>query len=573
MNYKEQKEKWLLSPQVDEESKKEINNMSDGELEDSFYRSLEFGTGGLRGVLGVGTNRMNVYTVRHATQGLANFIKSCGAAEIEKGVAISYDSRHCSKLFARETASVLGANGIKVFLSDSLRPVPELSFAVRYFSAAAGVMITASHNPKEYNGYKVYGSDGGQLPPESASVVLDYINKSDIFSDVLTEDFDSLKAKGLITEFGAEFDREFIDNVKKQQINPGIFEKAGDFKVVYTPLHGSGNVPVRMVLNEIGVKNLLLVESQVKPDGDFPTVVSPNPENKEALTLGIELAKKENADFVLGTDPDCDRVGVAVKDKNGDFVTLTGNMVGALLTNYILSCRKANGSLPSNGIVVKTIVTSYMADAICKDYGVAVENVLTGFKFIGEKMNQYEASGEYTYLLGFEESYGYLSGTHARDKDGVEGAMLITEMAAYYKAQGKNLYDALLDLYDKYGTYRERTLALTFMGIEGAEKIKNVMADIRSNPPKDIAGLKVKAISDYLSRERTDLETGKKTDITLPVSNVLLFELEGGAWLAARPSGTEPKIKFYIGTNEKTIDAAEKKIDEVIDFVNREFVK
>ena len=384
MNYKEQKEKWLLSPQVDEESKKEINNMSDGELEDSFYRSLEFGTGGLRGVLGVGTNRMNVYTVRHATQGLANFIKSCGAAEIEKGVAISYDSRHCSKLFARETASVLGANGIKVFLSDSLRPVPELSFAVRYFSAAAGVMITASHNPKEYNGYKVYGSDGGQLPPESASVVLDYINKTDIFSDVLTEDFDSLKAKGLITEFGAEFDREFIDNVKKQQINPGIFEKAGDFKVVYTPLHGSGNVPVRMVLNEIGVKNLLLVESQVKPDGDFPTVVSPNPENKEALTLGIELAKKENADFVLGTDPDCDRVGVAVKDKNGDFVTLTGNMVGALLTNYILSCRKANGSLPSNGIVVKTIVTSYMADAICKDYGVAVENVLTGFKFIGE---------------------------------------------------------------------------------------------------------------------------------------------------------------------------------------------
>ena len=573
MNYKEQKEKWLLSPQVDEESKKEINNMSDGELEDSFYRSLEFGTGGLRGVLGVGTNRMNVYTVRHATQGLANFIKSCGAAEIEKGVAISYDSRHCSKLFARETASVLGANGIKVFLSDSLRPVPELSFAVRYFSAAAGVMITASHNPKEYNGYKVYGSDGGQLPPESASVVLDYINKSDIFSDVLTEDFDSLKAKGLITEFGAEFDREFIDNVKKQQINPGIFEKAGDFKVVYTPLHGSGNVPVRMVLNEIGVKNLLLVESQVKPDGDFPTVVSPNPENKEALTLGIELAKKENADFVLGTDPDCDRVGVAVKDKNGDFVTLTGNMVGALLTNYILSCRKANGSLPSNGIVVKTIVTSYMADAICKDYGVAVENVLTGFKFIGEKMNQYEASGEYTYLLGFEESYGYLSGTHARDKDGVEGAMLITEMAAYYKAQGKNLYDALLDLYDKYGTYRERTLALTFKGIEGAEKIKNVMAGIRSNPPKDIAGLKVKAISDYLSRERTDLETGKKTDITLPVSNVLLFELEGGAWLAARPSGTEPKIKFYIGTNEKTIDAAEKKIDEVIDFVNREFVK
>ena len=573
MSFTEQKEKWLLSGKVDDETKKTIKNMSDSELEDSFYRSLEFGTGGLRGILGAGTNRMNIYTVRHATQGLANFIKSKGEAYMEKGVAISYDSRHCSALFACETASVLGANGIKVYLSDSLRPVPELSFAVRHFGAAAGVMITASHNPKEYNGYKVYGEDGGQLPPESAGIVLDFINKTDIFEGVKTADFTELEKNGVIVKFGAEFDREFIENVKKQQINPGIFEKAGDFKVVYTPLHGSGNVPVRMVLASIGVKNLLLVESQVKPDGDFPTVVSPNPENKEALTLAIQLAKKENADFVLGTDPDCDRVGVAVKNKDGEFVTLTGNMVGALLTHYILSCRKANGTLPQNGIVVKTIVTSYMADAICKDYGVAVENVLTGFKFIGEKMNQYEESGEYTYLLGFEESYGYLSGMHARDKDGVEGAMLITEMAAYYKTLGKNLYDALLDLYDKYGTYRERTLALTFKGIEGAEKIKSVTANIRKNPPKEIAGLKVKALGDYLTRKKVDFSTGEKSDITLPVSDVLLFEFEGGAWLAVRPSGTEPKIKFYIGTKEKTIELAEKKIDEVIDYVNREFVK
>lgn len=573
MTYTEQKEKWLNSDFVDKKTKEEILSLNEKELEESFYRSLEFGTAGLRGVLGAGTNRMNIYTVRHATQGLAEFIKAKGEKEMVRGVAISYDSRHCSRLFAEETARVLGANGIKVLLSDSLRPVPELSFAVRHFKTIAGVMITASHNPAKYNGYKVYGEDGGQLPPENAGIVLDYINKIDIFEDVKTADLAELEAKGLVVSFGTELDREFIKNVKKQQINPGIFEKAGDFKVVYTPLHGSGNVPVRMVLDEIGVKNVLLVESQISPDGDFPTVKSPNPENKEALDLAIALAEKNGADFAFGTDPDCDRVGVAVKDKTGKFVTLTGNMVGALLTHYILSCKKENGTLPQNGIVVKTIVTSYMTDAICRDFGVDVENVLTGFKYIGEKMNSYNKTGDHTFLLGFEESYGYLSGMHARDKDAVEASMLIVEMAAYYKTKGMTLYDALSELYKKYGTYRERTIALTFEGIEGAEKIKSVTASIRKNPPAEIVGMKVLALSDYKERVRLNLKSGKKTAISLPVSDVLLFEMENGAWLAVRPSGTEPKIKFYIGVNEADIESAEKKIDSVVEFVNKEFVK
>lgn len=573
MTYIKQKDKWLSSSFVDAKTKEEILSLDEKELEESFYMSLEFGTAGLRGVLGAGTNRMNVYTVRHATQGLAEFIKAKGEKEMARGVAIAYDSRHCSRLFAEETAKVLGANGIKVLLSDSLRPVPELSFAVRHFGTVAGVMITASHNPAKYNGYKVYGEDGGQMPPENAGIVLDYIGKTDIFEDVKIAELDELKAKGLVTEFGKELDIEFIKNVKKQQINPDIFEKAGDFKVVYTPLHGSGNVPVRMVLDEIGVKNVNLVEEQITPDGAFPTVKSPNPENKEALTMAITLAKEIGADFAFGTDPDCDRVGVAVKDKSGEFITLTGNMVGALLTHYILSCRKENGTLPDNGIVVKTIVTSYMTDAICRDFGVAVENVLTGFKFIGEKMNSYKETGAHTYLLGFEESYGYLSGMHARDKDAVEASMLIVEMAAYYKTKGMTLYDALLKLYEKYGTYRERTIALTFEGIEGAEKIKAVTAGVRSNPPAEIVGMKVLALSDYKEKIRTDLVTGEKTEITLPASDVLLFEMENGAWLAVRPSGTEPKIKFYIGVNEADIDSAENKIDSVVDFVNKEFLK
>ncbi len=573
MTYTEQSLKWLNSSSVDPETKAEINSMDEKEKEESFYKSLEFGTAGLRGVLGAGTNRMNVYTVRHTTQGLAEFIKDKGKDAMERGVAIAYDSRHFSTEFAEETAKVLGANGIKVYLSDSLRPVPELSFAVRHFKTTCGVMITASHNPAKYNGYKVYGEDGGQMPPENASKVLGYIEKADIFDSVKTADLEELIKNGIVEKFGTELDKEFIKNVKKQQINPGIFGKLEDFKVVYTPLHGSGNVPVRMVMEEIGVKNVILVEEQLTPDGAFPTVKSPNPENKEALTMAIELAKKNNVDFAFGTDPDCDRVGVAVKDKTGEFITLTGNMVGALLTHYILSCKKEQGKLPENGIVVKTIVTSYMPDAICRDFGVEVENVLTGFKFIGEKMNNYQATGEHTFLLGFEESYGYLSGMHARDKDAVEASMLIVEMAAYYKSKGMNLYEALLELYAKYGTYRERTIALTFEGIEGAQKIKAVTTGVRENPPAIIAGMKVLALSDYDKRVKKNMETGEETAITLPKSDVLLFELENNAWIAVRPSGTEPKIKFYIGVNEDSIPSAEAKIDDVIAFVNEEFLK
>ncbi len=569
-NYINQKNRWLDADCVDSATKEQILTMNENELEESFYKRLEFGTAGLRGVIGAGTNRMNIYTVRHATQGLADFIKAKG--DENKGVVISYDSRNFSRVFAEETAKVLGANGIKVMLSDMLRPVPMLSFAVRYYRAAAGVMITASHNPAKYNGYKVYGADGGQMPPENADVVLDYINKTDIFNDVIITSLDELTKSGIVKEFGKELDDEFIKNIKKQQINPDAIKAAGDFKVVYTPIHGSGNVPVRRVLKEIGVENLYVVESQVEPDGNFSTVESPNPENKEALTRAIELAKNVGADFAFGTDPDCDRIGVAVKEKNGDFITLTGNMVGALLTHYILSCLSIKGKLPQNAIVVKTIVSTYMTDAICRDFGVSVENVLTGFKFIGEKMNQYLETGSNTFLLGFEESYGYLSGMHARDKDAVEASMLVTEMAAYYKTKGMTLYDALLSLYEKYGTYREKTVSLTFEGIDGAEKISSITRNIRNNPPKEIAGMKVLTISDYSERTKVDLSTGIKSPIFLPKSDVILFEMENGAWFAVRPSGTEPKIKFYIGVNEKTIELAENKICEVKQFVDENFV-
>lgn len=567
-----EKEKWLNSKFVDELTKKEIKGMDDAQCMESFYKMLEFGTAGLRGILGAGTNRMNIYTVRHASQGLASFIKAKGEEEMKKGVVISYDSRNFSREFAEETAKVLGANGIKVMLSDSLRPVPQLSFAVRYFGAVAGVMITASHNPAKYNGYKVYGADGGQMPPENAGKVLEYINKTDIFEDVKVEELSDLVAKGIVYEFGKEVDDAFIAAIKKQQLNPEAIKEAKDFKVVYTPIHGSGNVPVRRVLKEIGVENLYVVESQVAPDGNFSTVVSPNPENKEALSMAIELAKEIGADFAFGTDPDCDRIGVAVKDKDGEFITLTGNMVGALLTYYILSSHKEKGTLPKNGVVVKTIVTSYMINAICDSFGVSVENVLTGFKFIGEKMNSYEKTGSHTYMLGFEESYGYLSGMHARDKDAVEASMLVVEMAAYYKLKGKTLYDALLDIYALYGTYRERTIALTFEGISGAEKISSITEKVRNSGLTEIAGIKVLSLSDYKLKVKTNVINGKKETINLPSSDVLLFEMENGAWFAVRPSGTEPKIKFYIGVNEKNIDEAEQKIDEIIEFINKKFV-
>ena len=564
--YMNEYKKWLESSVVDDDTKKELENISgdDKEIKERFYRDLEFGTAGLRGIMGAGTNRMNIYTVRKATQGLAGFVLSQGEEAKKSGVAISYDSRNNSELFAKETACVLAANGIKVYLSDALRPVPQLSFAVRHFGAAAGVMITASHNPAKYNGYKVYGADGGQASLELSNKVLEVIGATDIFSDVKTISIDEAEKNGLIEYFGEAFDEIYLGEVIKQQINPDAVSKVADnFKIIYTPLHGSGNVPVRKILDKVGFKNVLLVEEQLEPNGDFPTVKSPNPENKEAFTIAIEMAKKNDVDFIIGTDPDCDRVGVILRDNSGNYVPLTGNMVGALLTEYILNGRKENNNLPDNGVVIKTIVTTYMADVICASYGVEVMNVLTGFKFIGEKIKEFEEKKNHTYLLGFEESYGYLAGTHARDKDGVVATMLITEMAAWYKNKGMSLYEGLMSLYEKYGTFREKLVSVELEGIEGLEKIASIMAEIRSEIPSVVGDKKVLYLNDYSVGTKKNAETGEETLIALPNSNVLLFEMEDNCWCAVRPSGTEPKIKFYMGSKGTSVENAEEILEKM----------
>ncbi|MCI9625248.1 MAG: phospho-sugar mutase [Clostridia bacterium] len=565
MDYRKQYEAWLGYEALEPQMKAELKEIAgdETEIKERFYKDLEFGTAGLRGILGAGINRMNIYTVRRATQGLASFVVSCGQEAMDSGVVISYDSRINSTLFAQETARVLAANGIAVYLSNRLRPVPELSFAVRHYGAAAGVMITASHNPPKYNGYKVYGKDGGQLPLAEADTVLQYIEKTDIFSGVKLCDLEEAIAAGKVKVFGDELDEAFLNEVVKQQVNPEVMQVMKDFQMVYTPIHGSGNIPVRKVLERIGVKHVELVKEQVEPDGNFPTVDSPNPENRSALEMAIALAKEKDIDMLIGTDPDCDRVGVAVRDDNGEYLPLTGNMVGALLVNYVLAGKKLNHTLPENGVVIKTIVTSRMTDAICKDYGVEVMNVLTGFKFIGEKIKEFEQTGDHTYVFGFEESYGYLAGTHARDKDAVVASMLIAEMAAWYKMRGMSLYQGLCELYQKYGTYRERLLSVTLEGADGLEKISQIMAEIRANPPKQVAGLEVVKVADYDNNTVKDLMTGTVTETGLPKSNVLVFDLQQDTWVAMRPSGTEPKIKFYFGTKAENIEVAEARLRQM----------
>jgi len=565
MDYRKQYEAWLGYEALEPQMKAELKEIAgdETEIKERFYKDLEFGTAGLRGILGAGINRMNIYTVRRATQGLASFVVSCGQEAMDSGVVISYDSRINSTLFAQETARVLAANGIQVYLSNRLRPVPELSFAVRYYGAAAGVMITASHNPPKYNGYKVYGKDGGQLPLAEADTVLQYIEKTDIFSGVKLCDLDEAIAAGKVKVFGDELDEAFLNEVVKQQVNPEVMQVMKDFQMVYTPIHGSGNIPVRKVLERIGVKHVELVQEQVEPDGNFPTVDSPNPENRSALEMAIALAKEKDIDMLIGTDPDCDRVGVAVRDDNGEYLPLTGNMVGALLVNYVLAGKKLNHTLPENGVVIKTIVTSRMTDAICKDYGVEVMNVLTGFKFIGEKIKAFEQTGDHTYVFGFEESYGYLAGTHARDKDAVVASMLIAEMTAWYKMRGMSLYQGLCELYQKYGTYRERLLSVTLEGADGLEKISQIMAEIRANPPKQVAGLEVVKVADYDNNTVKDLMTEAVTETGLPKSNVLVFDLQQDTWVAMRPSGTEPKIKFYFGTKAENIEVAEARLRQM----------
>ena len=568
MDYKEIYTRWLESPVVDEEIKNELRAIADdeNEIKERFYKNLEFGTGGLRGIIAAGSNRMNVYTVRKATQGLCEDIKNCGEEAMKAGVVIAYDSRHKSALFAMESAKVIAANGIKAYVFDELRPTPELSFAVRYLGASRGIVITASHNPKEYNGYKAYGEDGGQLPPKSSDYVISIMDKIDIFDDVLVMDEQEAKAKGLIEIIGEEVDNEYLKNVYAQSINETSIKNLGDdFSIIYSPFHGTGNKLVRKILSMIGVKDVRVVKEQELPDPDFSTVKSPNPEEKEGFSYAIAMAKERSADLIFATDPDSDRIGAIVKNAQGEYITLNGNQMGVLLCEFILRNKKKNNTLSSKGAVIKTIVTTSMIYPVAKDYGVNVIDVLTGFKFIGEKIRDFEENDYYNeYIFGFEESYGYLAGTYARDKDAVVAAMLIAQMAADYKEQGLTLYEGLVSLYEKYGYYLEGAKSITLTGIDGSEKIAAIMEQFRNAPMTEFAGVKILRKWDVSKSTITDVTTGKTQVLDLPKSNVLRFDLEGNGWFAIRPSGTEPKIKFYFGVCEGSADDAQAKLDKYI---------
>lgn len=559
MNYTDEYKRWLEL--ADDETVKELEFIKDNdeEIKDRFYKTLEFGTAGLRGVIGAGCNRMNNYVVGQATQGLANQLIKTNPGGAKLSVVIAYDSRHKSDTFAREAAIILAANGIKAYLFEELKPVPELSFSVRYKKADAGIAITASHNPAKYNGYKVYGADGAQLNPELASIVLSEIENTDLFSGIKKCDYDKAVADGMIELMGDEVEDAYLDCVQEQCINPELAkEKGHTLKFVYTPFHGAGNKPVRKILKRIGFDNVVVVKEQELPDGDFPTVESPNPENKEGFKLAIEYAKDCGADLIVGTDPDSDRVGILVKNESGEYVTFTGNQVGALLTEYILSSLKERGELPGDGYVVKTIVTTNIIKAMCEAYSVEMKEVLTGFKFIGEKIKESEETGIGRYLFGFEESYGYLKGTYARDKDAVVATMLIAEMALYYQEKGSSVFEQMNKIYEKYGYYREEVKSVTMEGIEGLDKIKAIMEEIRKNPPETVAGKKVIAVRDYQSSVRRDIESGSTEKILLPASNVIYLELEDNNNFVIRPSGTEPKIKLYCLLKGKTPKEAEE---------------
>lgn len=563
MDYRKIYEKWCTDEYFDEATRAELKALegNETEIEDRFYRQLEFGTGGLRGVIGAGTNRMNIYTVRQATQGLANYIIAMNGQE--KGVAIAHDSRIMSPEFAREAALCLNANGIKTYLFESLRPTPELSFAVREFGCIFGIVITASHNPREYNGYKVYWEDGAQITPPHDKNILAEVAKVTEFSQVKTMAEDDARAAELFHVIGTDFDDKYLAELKKQSIHPEIIkDMAKDMKIVYTPLHGTGNVPVRRVLKQLGFQHVYVVKEQKLPDGTFPTVAYPNPEDEKAWTLALKLAKEVDADIVLATDPDADRLGVYAKDtKTGEYVSFTGNMSGMLIAEYILRERTKTGTMPENPALVETIVTTDMAKAIAADYGVALIEVLTGFKYIGEQIKFFEQSGAHNYVFGLEESYGCLAGTYARDKDACVAVMMLCEVAAYYKAHGKTLWDAMVDMYEKYGYYKEGLATVTLKGIDGAAQIQSMMNEFRSNPPKELGGLKVLAARDYKTDERKDLVTGEVTSTGLPTSNVLYYELENNAWCCVRPSGTEPKIKYYFGVKGESLEDASAKLE------------
>ena len=562
-------EYWLNDDYFDQETKDELlairNN--EAEVEDRFYRELEFGTGGLRGVIGAGTNRMNKYTVRKATQGLANYIKKNGGPDAAKmGVAISFDCRKFSPEFADETALCLAANGIKAYVSDILRPTPELSFALREFGCIAGVMVTASHNPPEYNGYKVYWQDGAQVtPPHDTGIISEVVAITD-YHEVKTMSKEDAIAQGLYVSFGQEIDDKYMVELKKQIIHKDVIdEMAEKFTIVYTPFHGTGNLPVRRVLKELGFKNVFVVPEQEEPDPEFTTLDYPNPEDPKAFELALKLAKEKDADIVLATDPDADRLGIYAKDlKTGEYVPFTGNMSGMLIGEYILRERKATGTMPERPAFVTTIVTTNMAKAIADAYNLHYIEVLTGFKYIGEQIKLFEENGQsYNYVFGLEESYGCLAGTHARDKDAVVAVMMLCELAAFYKKQGKSVWDAMIDIYEKYGYYKEGQYSITMKGKEGAEQIAALMDRLRSNPPKEVGAWKVEEFRDYKTGKTVNMATGAEGSTGLPVSNVLYFALDNDAWCCARPSGTEPKIKFYMGVKGKDLADAAKLQDEL----------
>ena len=565
MGYKEEYAFWLEDSYFDQETKDELLAIKDNEteIEDRFYKELEFGTGGLRGVIGAGTNRMNIYTVRKATQGLANYIKKQGGQE--KGVAIAYDSRRMSPEFADVAALCLAANGIKAYVFDALRPTPELSFALRTLKCISGIVITASHNPPEYNGYKCYWEDGAQVTaPRDKEIITEVQNVTD-YHEVLTMDKDAAVAAGLYQVIGKEIDDAYMVELKKQIIHPEIIkEVADDIKIVYSPFNGTGNVPVRRVLSELGFKNVFVVPEQEMPDPNFTTLDYPNPEDPKAFTLALKLAKEKNADIILATDPDADRLGIyALDTKTGEYVPFTGNMSGMLIAEYILRERTATGTMPENPALVSTIVTTNMAKAIADDYNVKFIEVLTGFKYIGEQIKFFEQSGSNNYVFGLEESYGCLAGTHARDKDAVVAVMCLCEMASWCKKNGLTVWDQMINLYNKYGYYKETQYAITMKGIEGANQIAAIMDNLRNDPPKNFGDLKVKEFRDYKSGETLDIATGTKGSTGLPSSNVLYFELENDSWCCARPSGTEPKIKFYMGVKGNSLEDSKAKVEKL----------
>ena len=572
MNYTEKYRMWLESPLIDEETKRELSSLKEDpkEIEDRFYKDLEFGTGGLRGIIGAGSNRMNRYTVAKATQGLANYIRKAGDKAIAGGVVIAYDSRRKSPEFALDAALVLCANGIRTYLYTELQPTPVLSFSVRELGATAGIVITASHNPPEYNGYKVYWSDGGQVPPHLDHEIIREVNNVESFEAIRTMPVQWAKDKGLLRYIGEEVLVKYIQRVEDLCIDKELVKREGrNLKVIYTPIHGTGNKPVRRVLKELGFEQITVVPQQEKPDPDFSTVAYPNPEEKEVFTLAIALAEAKRADLIIGTDPDCDRVGVVVKNKRGEYVTLTGNQTGALLVHYCLNALKSSGALPENGCIIKTIVTSEMGRKIAESFGVDTIDTLTGFKFIGEKIKEFEETGSHTFLLGYEESYGYLAGDFVRDKDAVIASMLICEMAAWYRSRGMSLYDGLVSLWDRYGYFKETLKSIQMAGKEGMEKIRILMDDLRNDKPKEIGGVPVVRIEDYLESRAVDGKTGAETKLTLPVSNVLKYKLEDGSWFCARPSGTEPKVKLYFSVTGSNAGEADTKSKALTDAVFR----